>query len=117
MKGWFSFNNVFFSNSTHDSNFSFFIWYKLWAFISYNCLINHYIIYKDNNGVRKKQILRNDIGRVKENLKTNNESYISGSSIKGSIKNAILYSELDLKNDTNNEARKSINGTRFKKIW
>lgn len=77
--------------------------------ISYKCLINHYIIYKDNDGVRKKQVLRNDIGRVKENLKTNNESYISGSSIKGAIKNAILYSELDLKNDTNNEARNSIN--------
>ena len=38
----------------------------------------------------------NDIGIIKEHLKTNNGLFIPGSSIKGAVRNAFLYSRLNL---------------------
>ncbi|WP_297982845.1 type III-A CRISPR-associated RAMP protein Csm5 [uncultured Methanobrevibacter sp.] len=49
----------------------------------------------------------NDIGIIKEHLKTNGGLYIPGSSIKGAIRNAFLYSRLNL-NCGNNQIRRAI---------
>ena len=50
-----------------------------------------------------------NIGCIKENIKTKNESYIPGSSIKGAIRNSILYSKLNLINTKNDDVNKIIN--------
>ena len=51
----------------------------------------------------------NDIGIIKEHLKTNNGLFIPGSSIKGAVRNAFLYSRLNL-SCGNGQVIKSING-------
>ena len=49
----------------------------------------------------------NHIGLIKEHLKTNNGLYIPGSSIKGAVRNAFLYTRLNL-NCGNGQIKKTI---------
>lgn len=56
-----------------------------------------------------------NIGCIKENIKTKNESYIPGSSIKGAIRNSILYSKLNLIDKRNFDVEKLIK-TQNKKL-
>lgn len=58
---------------------------------------------------RTKNEITDDIGLIKENLKTNNKSFISGSSIKGAVRNALLYSTLNLNFKSNSEIYNEIN--------
>ncbi|ADC47029.1 CRISPR-associated RAMP protein Csm5 family [Methanobrevibacter ruminantium M1] len=68
---------------------------------------------KEKNGkkvsVTRKGESTADIGLIKENLKTNNEPYISGSSIKGAVRNALLYSRLNLSSKSNRDVAREIN--------
>lgn len=59
---------------------------KLLRSYSYKCAIKYGNRLADTN----------DIGLIKEHLKTNKGLYIPGSSIKGAVRNALLYSRLNL---------------------
>lgn len=87
----------------------------LLKYASYRCKLSYGVSYEkimDNGEVKKfksKIESTNDIGLIKENLKTNAKSFIPGSSIKGAVRNALLYSELDLKRVRNQQVSKIIN--------
>lgn len=65
-------------------------------------------LYECNLGYGDKNKDMYNIGCIKENVKTKNESFIPGSSIKGAIRNSILYSKLNLNHKMNYELKKII---------
>ena len=88
---------------------------------SYNAILKYAPESKVINGekvlIRKSKIeSTDDIGLIKENLKTNNKPYISGSSIKGAIRNTLLFSKLNLNGKSNKESSNMIRNVDNKKI-
>lgn len=81
---------------------------------SYRCKLAYGVPYEkimENGDVKKfrsKIETTDDIGVIKENLKTNAESFIPGSTIKGAVRNALLYSELDLNQVPNQRIVKTV---------
>ncbi len=83
-------------------------------FSSYNACLKYGVKFTEIREGKKYRIKRknediDDIGLIKENLKTNNKPYISGSSIKGAVRNTLLYSILNLNGIKNNKVFKVIN--------
>ena len=82
---------------------------------SYRCKLAYGVPYEKTmaNGevkkFRSKIESTDDIGLIKENLKTNAESFIPGSTIKGAVRNALLYSELNLNGVGNKQIFNTVN--------
>lgn len=89
---------------------------KIISSYSYKCSLGYggSIIKLKENGKKGRFALNNlessdDIGLVKEHVKTNNELFIPGSSIKGAIRNTLLYSTLNLNNVENKDIKYTVN--------
>ena len=86
----------------------------LLKFASYRCKLAYGVPYEKimSNGETKKFRSKiestDDIGVIKENLKTNSESFIPGSTIKGAVRNALLYSDLNLGQVRNKQVSKEV---------